>query len=150
MEQESVSPGASTAAPDRAIAPRRAALWVVLVGAALVVIGVLLQAFSIAAFFRGAGEGALDMHSANSLTVHLGQVLVAIGAIWAWRRNWRAIALAIAFLALSFFQLVLVGDTDKSGDWVHGLHGLLAIVVLLAALVYGQVAARKLSLFGRE
>ena len=48
----------------------RGFLWLVFGGAIVVVVGVLLQAFSIAAYVRGAGEGALDMHGGMSLVVH--------------------------------------------------------------------------------
>ena len=125
-------------------------MWLVLTGGGLVIVGVLLQAFSIAAFARGAGQGALDMHGANSLTVHLGQILIVIGAIWAWWRQWIPVGLAIAFLILSFLQLFAVGDTDKAGGWVNGLHGLLAIVVLFAAAAYLHVAVRELDLRRRR
>jgi hypothetical protein len=123
----------------------RPALWTLFAGAVITVVGVLIQAFAIAAYERGAGQGALDLHGANSITVHVGQLLIVIGAIWAWRRDVRAIALAIGFLVLSFLQLALLGDTDKAGGWVNGLHGLLAIVVLLAAVAYGQIAYKRLS-----
>lgn len=125
---------------------RRGPLWLVLVSAAIVIVAVLLQAFSIVAYVRGAGQGALDMHGAGSFAVHLGQLGIAIGAIWAWFGNWRAIGLAVAFLVLSLLQLFLIGDTDELGGWENGLHGLLALVVLLAAVAYAQVAARKLGL----
>ena len=117
-----------------------------LAGAVLVIIGVLLQAFSIVAYVRGAGQGALDMHGANSLTVHLGQVAVFIGAIWVWFGNWKVMAVAVSWLILSALQLGFIGDTDEPGGWEHGLHGLLAIVVLLAAVAYMHVAARRLGL----
>ena len=52
-----------------------------LVGAALVVVGVLWQAFTIAAYVRGAGQGALDAHGGGSLIVHLGELAIVIGAI---------------------------------------------------------------------
>ena len=128
----------------------RKAMWLVLVGGVLVIVGVLLQAFSIAAWTRGAGEGALDMHNANSMTVHLGQILIVVGAIWAYWRRWVPIGLAILFLVLSFLQLVSVGDTDTPGGWVHGLHGLLAIVVLFAGAAYLHVAVRELDVRGRR
>ena len=117
-----------------------------LAGAVLVVVGVGIQAFSIVAYVRGAGDGALDLHKANSLVVHVGQLAIVIGAIWAWWRKWKAIVLALAFFVLSVAQLVFIGDTDKEGDWVNGLHGMLAIVVLLTGLIYGEVALRKLGL----
>jgi hypothetical protein len=39
---------------------------------------------------------------------------------------------------------VLIGDTDKQGGWVNGLHGLLALVVLIAAVAYAEQASRRL------
>ncbi len=125
---------------------KRGFTWLVLGGAALVVVSVLLQAFSIAAYVRGAGEGALDMHGGVSLLVHLGQLAVVIGAIVAWWRNWRAVGMAVAFLVLSFLQLAFLGDTDSEGGWVNGLHGFLALIVLLAAVAYVHVAVRALGL----
>ncbi len=65
----------------------------VLGGGAIVVVGVLIQAFTIAAYVRGAGEGALDAHGGFSLLVHIGQLLIVIGAIWAWWGNWNMVGL---------------------------------------------------------
>jgi len=125
---------------------KRGFLWAVLVGSVLVVAGVLWQAFTIAAYVRGAGEGALDAHGAGSMIVHLGQLAIVIGAIVAWWGNWKAVGLAIAFLVLSVAQLAFLGDTDKEGSWVNGLHGFLALVVLIAALGYLDAATRALGM----
>jgi hypothetical protein len=127
---------------------RRGWAWLLLVGAVVVAIGVLLQAFSIAAYVRGAGDGALDMHGAVSLLVHLGELAIVIGAVGTWWGNWRGIGLAVSFLALSVLQVALLGDTEESGGWVNGLHGLLALVVLLAAAAYLHAATRALGLRG--
>ena len=127
---------------------KRGFLWLVLIGAAVVVIGVLWQAFSIAAYVRGAGEGALDAHGAGSLVVHLGELAVVIGAVGAWWGNWRRVGVAVGFLVLAFAQVAFLGDTDKEGGWVNGLHGLLALVVLLAGVAYLDTAARALGLRG--
>ena len=35
------------------------------------------------------------------MIVHIGQLLIVIGAIWAWWGNWAAVGLAPAFLVLS-------------------------------------------------
>jgi hypothetical protein len=125
---------------------KRGFLWVVLVGSVLVVAGVLWQAFTIAAYARGAGEGALDAHGAGSLVVHLGQLSIVIGALVAWWGNWRAVGLALAFLVLSFAQLAFLGDNEEKGSWVNGLHGFLALVVLIAALGYLDAATRALGM----
>jgi hypothetical protein len=127
---------------------KRGFLWAVLVGSVLVVVGVLWQAFTIAAFVRGAGQGALDAHGGGSLIVHIGQLAIVIGAIGAWWGNWKAVGLAIAFLVLSFAQLGFLGDTDKEGGWVNGLHGFLALIVMLAGVVYLEAAARALGVRG--
>jgi hypothetical protein len=125
---------------------KRGFLWLVLVGSVLVVAGVLWQAFTIAAYVRGAGEGALDAHGAGSMVVHLGQLSIVIGSIVVWWGNWKAVGLAIAFLVLSIAQLGFLGDTEKEGSWVNGLHGFLALVVLIAALGYLDAATRSLGM----
>ena len=125
---------------------RRTPLWIVLVGAGLCVLAVLWQAFTIAAYVRGAGEGALDAHGWGSLFVHIGQLAIVIGAIWAWWGNWRAVGTAAAFLVLSVAQLAFLGDTEQEGGWINGLHGLLALIVLVAAGMYLHRAKRELGL----
>ena len=121
-------------------------MWLVLAGGALTVVGVLIQAFTIAAYVRGAGEGALDAHGGFSMLVHIGQLLIVIGAIWAWWGNWSAVGIAVAFLVLSVAQLAFLGDTEEEGGWVNGLHGFLALVVLLAGAWYFTRARRELEL----
>ena len=92
---------------------RRTPLWVVLAGGAITVVGVLIQAFTIAAYVRGAGDGALDAHGGFSMLVHVGELLIVIGAIWGWWGNWNAVGLAVAFLVLSMAQLAFLGDTEE-------------------------------------
>jgi hypothetical protein len=116
----------------------------VLVGGLLVVLAVLWQAFTISAYVRGAGESALDAHGMGSLFVHIGQLLVVIGAIWAWWGNWRMVGAAVAFLVLAFAQLAFLGDTDEPGGWVNGLHGFLALIVLITAGIFAYCAKKKL------
>ena len=127
---------------------RRTPLWLVLAGGAITVIGVLIQAFTIAAYVRGAGEGALDAHGGFSLIVHIGQLLIVIGAIWAFWGNWGAVGLAVAFLVLAFAQLAFLGDTEEEGGWINGLHGFLALVILLSGAWYFTHARRALGLGG--
>jgi hypothetical protein len=119
-------------------------LWLVLVGGVLVVLAVLWQSFTIAAYARGAGEGALDAHGFGSLFVHIGQLAIVIGALVAFWGNWTQVGLALGFLVLSFAQLAFLGDNEKEGDWVNGLHGFLALIVLICGLLYAQKAWREL------
>jgi len=121
---------------------RRLPAKVLLAGALVVVVGIPLQAFSIVAYVRGAGESALDMHRIIGDIVHLGELAVVIGATWAWWGRWREVALAVAFLAVAVAQVLLIGDTDERGGWVNGLHGLFALVLFVAAILYAQQAAR--------
>jgi hypothetical protein len=116
----------------------------VVVGGILVVLAVLWQAFTISAYVRGAGDGALDAHGMGSLFVHIGQLLVVIGAIWAWWGNWKVVGAAVAFLVLSVAQLAFLGDTEKQGDWINGLHGFLALIVLISAGIFAFYARQKL------
>jgi hypothetical protein len=118
--------------------------WVVFLGGILVVLAVLWQAFSIAAYARGAGDGALDAHGFGSMFVHIGQLMIVIGALVAYWGNWPMVGGAVGFLILSIAQLGFLGDTEKEGDWINGLHGFLALVVLICGLLYAQRARREL------
>ena len=118
--------------------------WVVFVGGVVTVLGVLLQSFTIAAYVRGAGDDALDAHGGGSLIVHIGQLAIVIGALVAYWGNWKQVGLAVGFLVLSIAQLGFLGDTEEEGDWINGLHGFLALIVLLAGLLYAQKAWREL------
>ena len=123
---------------------KRTFTWLVLVGGVLVVLAVLWQAFSIAAYVRGAGDGALDAHGAGSLFVHIGQLAIVIGAIVADWGNWRWVGGAVGFLVLAIAQLAFLGDTEEEGDWINGLHGFLAVVIALLGVWYANRAANDL------
>ncbi|HUG64818.1 MAG TPA: hypothetical protein VMK83_06330 [Gaiellaceae bacterium] len=123
---------------------KRNLTWAVFVGGILVVLGVLWQAFSIAAYVRGAGDGALDAHGTGSIVVHLGQLAIVIGALVAYSGNWKQVGFAVGFLVLAIAQLGFLGDTEEEGDWINGLHGFLALIILIAGLLYAQKAWREL------
>jgi hypothetical protein len=114
---------------------RRVFQWLYLVTAAAVVIGVLLQAFSIAAYARGAGQGALDMHETTGFVTHSLEFVVFLAAIGAYWGTWSRVGLAFLLPAIGTAQVFAIGDTDTSGGWVNGLHGFLALVVLLLAVL---------------
>lgn len=123
---------------------RRVFLWLYVVAASIVVVGVFLQAFSIAAYVRGAGKDALDMHSTVGFLTHSVEIvvfLVALIGYWgAWRRLWLPVLLPV----IGTVQVFLIGDTNKSGGWVNGLHGLFALIVLLLAAALVQDGTRSL------
>jgi hypothetical protein len=52
----------------------------------------------------------------------------------------------VGFLILSIAQLGFLGDNEKEGDWINGLHGFLALIVLICGLLYAQRAGRELGL----
>jgi hypothetical protein len=122
---------------------RSAFLWLYVVAASLVVVGVLVQAFSIAAFVRGAGEDALDMHETVGFLTHSVEIVVLLVALVAYCGVWRRL-LPFLLPVIGTFQLFAIGDTDKTGGWVNGLHGLLALVVLLLAVALVQDGVRSL------
>jgi hypothetical protein len=103
---------------------RRWFVWICLVTAALVSVGVLLQAFSIAAYMRGAGADALDMHKTIGFLTHSVEIVVGLAALVAYWGLWRRVGLAILLPVIGTVQLLAVGDTERSGGWVNGLHGL--------------------------
>lgn len=123
---------------------RRAFLWLFLATATLVAAGVLLQAFSIAAYIRGAGQEALDMHETGGFVTHSIEIIVFLIALVAFWGAWRWIGIALLLPVVGTIQVVLIGDTDESGGWINGLHGLLALVVLLLAVFLAQAAFRSL------
>ena len=128
---------------------KRTFTWLVVVGGVVVVLGVLWQAFSIAAYVRtGLNEDWLDAHGTGSLVVHLGQLAVVIGALVAYWGKWTQVGLAVGFLILSIAQLGLLGDNEEEGDWINGLHGFLALIVLIAGMLYAQKAWRELRATG--
>lgn len=125
---------------------RRAFLWIYLVGANLVTVGVLLQAFSITAYVRGAGSGALDMHETVGFITHDIEILTFLAALVGLWGAWRRIALAFTLPLVGTIQVFAIGDTDSSGGWVNGLHGLLAMIVLILAGILTHDAMRALGL----
>lgn len=103
--------------------------WVVLVSASLVVLGVFLQVYFIASYLFGAGEDALDAHKNLGGFVHGFEVLALLAAIVAYWGRWKEIIPAFLLAAIGTVQLAFV----DGNEWVGGLHGLLALVVLILA-----------------
>jgi hypothetical protein len=121
---------------------KRALLWINLVLAVLVVVGVFVQVYLIASYFFGAGSGALDAHEDLGGTVHLVEVLVFLSAIGAYWRRWGEIGLSFALGAIGTIQL---GFADGD-EWVGGLHGVFALVVMILAAINTHRAMRELGI----
>lgn len=123
---------------------RRFALQLVVLGGIGVTLGVLIQAFTIAAYARGAGDSARDLHEAIGGLVMLLEIVLAVGAFLAWRANRRTVVAATVYLVVAVLQLRLIGDTDAPGGWVNGLHGMLALVVFAMSAMLTHRALREI------
>jgi hypothetical protein len=135
---------AQSTADPRGLLVRRAGLWLYVVTASLVAAGVLLQAFSIAAYIRGAGSDARDLHSNTGYAIHLVEIVVFLAAVVGYWGAWRRVGLALLLPVIGTIQVVLIGDTGTTGGWINGLHGLFALLVFLLALVLAQEGVRTL------
>jgi len=104
-------------------------LWTQLVLAAAVALGVWLQVYLIASYFSGAAD-ALDLHQTVGEIMRGVEVLVFLTALGAWWRNWGKIGHAFGLAVVGTIQISLTG----SDDWIGGLHGLLALALLVMAV----------------
>jgi hypothetical protein len=120
-------------------------VWLFVLTALLVAVGVLLQAFSIAAYMRGAGPDALEMHQTGGFITHSVEIIVFLAALIGYWGSWKRVGLALLLPVIGTIQVLLIGDTDASGGWINGLHGLFALVVLLLAVALAQEGRRSLS-----
>jgi len=127
---------------------RRAFLWINLVLASLVVVGIFFQAYSITAYVGGAGTGALDAHEFMGFAIiHPAELFVFLTAFGAWPRAWRWIGFTFFLIVLGTVQIFLAPDSgNPSNGWLHGLHGLLALAVMVTAAVIAHRALRDLGL----
>lgn len=120
----------------------RAFQWVTFVLADLVAIGVVLQVYFIAAYFFGAAD-ALDVHEGLGGAVHGVEILVFLAAIGAFWKRWGLVGLALSLPVIGTVQLAF---TESDEGWVGGLHGLLAVAVLVIAAVIGHRAMHALGI----
>lgn len=115
---------------------KRVFLWVSLVLASIVVIGIVIQLYLIAAWIFGAGKGALDAHKAvGGAVVHPAEILVFLVSFGAWSKDWRNIGISFSLALLGTIQVFLAGNvTNPSNGYLHGLHGGLALFVAALAV----------------
>ncbi len=121
---------------------KRALLWTTFVLAILVVVGVFAQVYLIASYFFGAGSGALDAHEDLGGTVHIVEVLVFLSAIGAYWKRWGEIGLSFALAVIGSIQLGLA----DGNEWVGGLHGVFALVVMILAAIITHRAMHELGI----
>jgi hypothetical protein len=128
----------------------RAATWVNLVFACIIVVGVFFQAYFITAYVTGAGEGALDAHGfTGGLVIHASELIVFLSALVAFWRRWGWIAFNFGLFVFGTIQIFLSPpDDDPASGWVHGLHGLFALFVLVWAASIAYRDMRWLGLRG--
>ena len=91
-----------------------------------------------------AGASARDLHVNGGFVTHTVEIAVFLFALIGFWGAWRRVALALLLPLVGTAQVVLVCDTDGSGGWVNGLHGLFAIVVLVLAGALAEVGRRSL------
>jgi hypothetical protein len=125
----------------------RVATWVNFIFACVIVVGVFVQVYLIASYGMGAGKGALDAHGfVGGVIIHASEAIVFLSAIIAFWRNWTWIAVNFGLLVLGTIQIILLPpDENPSSGWVHGLHGLFAMFVLVYA---AAIAHRDMKLLG--
>jgi hypothetical protein len=113
---------------------KRTFLWASLVLASIVVLGIVVQLYLIAAWIFGAGSGALDAHKmVGGAIVHPAEILVFLVSFGAWWKGWSKIGVSFSLALLGTLQVAFVGTvTNASNGYLHGLHG--GLVLFVAAL----------------
>jgi heme/copper-type cytochrome/quinol oxidase subunit 2 len=126
----------------------RTATWINFIFATVVVVGVFVQVYLITAYFTGAGQGALDAHGVvGGLVVHGSEAIVFLSALVAFWGFWKWVGLSFLLLLLGTVQIFLAPpDDNPASGWVHGLHGLFALFVLVLAAVIAHHNMRLLGL----
>jgi len=134
---------------------RRTFLWINFVLASIIVIGVFFQAYFIATYTisNQNEQGALDAHGVlGGLVIHLSELLIFLTAFGAWPRQWRWIGFTFALFVVGTIQIFLLPSEDEtvgsSAAWVHGLHGLFALIVWVMAGIIAHRGMRDLGLRG--
>jgi hypothetical protein len=127
---------------------QRVFLWINFVLASLIALLVFVQAYLIASYAMGAGEGALDAHGVvGGIFIHGFELLVFLTAFGAWPRAWKWIGFTFFLFVLGTVQIFLLPpDEDPASGWIHGLHGLLALFVMVTAAVIAYRGMQDLGL----
>jgi Family of unknown function (DUF6220) len=97
--------------------------------AATVVLLVFVQVYLIAAYIFGEA-GALETHMMLGRIVVLLELIVLLTAVIGWRSERSEIWMSAALFLVGALQASLAKDIGNS-PWVHALHGMFALVVLV-------------------
>jgi hypothetical protein len=101
--------------------------------AATVVLLAFVQVYLIAAYIFGEA-GALGTHMTVGRVVVFFELVVLLTALVGWRGDRSQIGMSAALFLVGALQASLAKDVGTS-PWVHALHGMLALVVLVLALL---------------
>jgi hypothetical protein len=113
---------------------RKPFVWVSFVLCTLVVLGVAVQLYLIAAWIFGE-SGALGAHKTiGGAVVHPAEILAFLAALAGWWGNWRYVAVSFSLALLGTIQVIFAGSVNNpSNGYLHGLHGGLALFVAALA-----------------
>lgn len=131
---------------------RRPFVWISLVLCSLVVIGVAVQLYLIAAWVFGEG-GALNAHKfVGGAIVHPAEILAFLAGLAGWWGNWRNVSVVSFSLALlGTIQVFLAGSLTHPHDgYLYGLHGGLALFVAALAAWIARREARALGIVSAQ
>ncbi len=107
-----------------------------LIFATIIVLAVPLQVYFIASYFSGAGEGALDAHVDSQVvsSYNGSELIVFLSSLVAFWGLWKWVGWSFGLLLLGTVQIFLAPpNEDPASGWIHGLHGLGALLVFLLA-----------------
>ena len=126
---------------------RRPFVWISLVLCWIVIAGIAVQLYLIAAWVFGE-SGALDPHKfVGGAIVHPAEILVFLVSLGAWWGNWSNVGVSFSLALLGTIQVFFAGSLDDpSNGYVHGLHGGLALFVAALAYYIARREARALGL----
>jgi hypothetical protein len=130
---------------------RRPFVWISLVLCSIVVVGIVVQLYLIAAWVFGEG-GALDAHkTVGGAIVHPAEILAFLVALAGWWGQWRKVGVSFGLALLGTIQVFFAGSLNHPGNgYVHGLHGGLALFVAALAGWIILREARALGLGGSQ
>ena len=126
---------------------RRPFVWISLVLCWIVIAGIIVQLYLIAAWVFGE-SGALDAHKfVGGAIVHPAEILVFLISLAAWWGAWRNVGVSFSLALLGTIQVFFAGSlNDPNNGYVHGLHGGLVLIVAALALYIARRETRGLGL----